>query len=86
MNFYKGLKAITLLAMLVAIPVSGCAEDSSRNRDRKPGPPPEAIQACEGKQEGDIVSFTGGRGDSVKGTCQTVEGQLVAVPEGHKPR
>jgi hypothetical protein len=86
MNFSKSLKAITILSMLVAIPVSGCAEDSSRGRDRKQGPPPEAIQACEGKQEGDIVSFTGGRGESVKATCQTVEDQLVAVPEGHDTR
>ncbi len=86
MNFYKTLKAATLFTMLVIIPVSGCAEDSSRGRDRKQGPPPEAIQACEGKQEGDIVSFTGGRGETVKGTCQIVEEQLVAVPEGHGSR
>lgn len=50
------------------------------------GPPPEAIEACEGKSEGDSVSFETRRGDILEGTCRTIEEQLVAVPNNHKPK
>ena len=80
----KGLAIMTIFTVLSA--VTACANS---NRGGGPGggqqgPPPEAIKACEGKQEGDAVSFTGRGGGALKATCQTVEGQLVAVPEGHK--
>lgn len=45
------------------------------------GPPQEAIDACIGKTEGESVSFTTPRGNTVNGTCQLKEDTLVAVPE-----
>lgn len=82
-NLLRGLALMIMITLLSV--VAACA---SGNRSGGPGgqqgPPPEAIEACEGKQEGDAVSFSGRRGESVSATCQTVNDQLVAVPEGHK--
>jgi len=36
---------------------------------RPPGPPAEAIAACQGKASGATCSFTGRRNDTVSGTC-----------------
>ncbi len=33
------------------------------------GPPPEAIDACKGKTDGDMCNFTSPRGDKITGTC-----------------
>lgn len=44
-------------------------------------PPQEAFEACEGKNEGDMASLTTPQGDTVNGTCQMIEGELVLVPE-----
>lgn len=83
----KGIvKALVMLMFLVMIPAGVYANSEQGNRGRMQGPPPEAIKACTGKQVGDTVSFKGRRGETLNATCQTVEDQLVAVPEGHKPR
>ena len=82
----KGLAVlITLLSILA---VSACAQSSRSGGPggRQQGPPPEAIEVCEGKAEGDTVSFSGRRGDTIEATCQMVDDQLVAVPEGHEER
>ena len=50
-------------------------------RDGKP--PLEAIEACLDKIEGQAVSFTTKRGHDLEGSCEMIEGQLVAVPEHH---
>lgn len=80
------LQFAVLFSLLLLLPISGCAEDSKRDERGQHGPPPEAIEACKDKKAGDAVSFKGRRGESLKATCQEVEGTLVAVPEGHKPR
>lgn len=49
---------------------------------RPPGPPPEALAACKGKTEGAKVSFTGRRGETLTGTCQTTPQGLAARPDG----
>jgi len=54
-----------------------------------PGPgggglPPEALDACAGKDEGDACSATV-MGQDYDGTCTTVQGQLVCAPEGGNP-
>ncbi len=80
----KGVAIIILLALLSV--VTACA-NSSRDgggRGGQQGPPPEAIAACEGKAQGDSVSFEGRKGESLTGTCELINDQLVAVPEGHK--
>jgi len=43
-------------------------------------PPQAAIDACQGHQEGDQVSFTTPRGDSLDCTCRNIQGVLAAVP------
>ncbi len=50
-----------------------------------PAPPPEAVAACNGKAEGDTVSFTGRRGETVTGTCQRIGSVLAARPAGGPP-
>ena len=50
---------------------------------QQPGgtPPQEALTACSAKSAGASCSFTGGRGETVSGTCQTPQGSLlVCVP------
>ncbi|SHO49924.1 hypothetical protein [Desulfopila aestuarii] len=84
MKNLKALKCSAILILLVLMPVAGCAENSNRESKRGPqGPPPEAIDACKDKQEGDSVTFTGRRGESLKATCKAMQGILAAVPEGH---
>ncbi len=81
-NILKGIIPILLVSMIA---LAGCSSSNNNSRgNKKQGPPPEAIKACTDKQEGDSVSFSGRGGSSVTGTCQTINGQLVAVPEGHR--
>lgn len=65
-------------ALLVTVPAAAPAFDGGR----RGGPPPEAVAACAEKQEGDAVTFTGRRGETVSAVCREREGGLVAVPEG----
>ena len=44
-------------------------------------PPQEAYAACEGKSSGDISQFKNRRGETLKGTCQDMDGKLVLRPE-----
>lgn len=73
------LLKLVVVATLITGSLSAFAQQGRPN-----GPPPEAIEACEDKAEGDSVSFETRRGDSVEGTCEMVEEQLVAVPENHR--
>lgn len=86
MNTKHLLRAGVAIMMVSMLALAGCSSNNKNNRgDKRQGPPPEAIKACNGKQVGDSVSFSGRGGNSVTATCQTIEGQLVAVPEGHRP-
>lgn len=49
-------------------------------------PPAEAIEACEGKSEGDTAEFVNDRGDTVSGTCEQQGDQLVLRPDNPPPR
>ncbi len=51
-----------------------------------PKPPPEAYKACEGKSAGATGQMTGRRGETVTGTCETMDGQMVLVPDFVKNR
>jgi len=86
MNTYQPLKAALLMAILVLLPIAGCAAGDDSSKSRRQGPPPEAISACEGKQVGDSVEFTGRRGETLKATCKEMNGQLAAVPAGGPPK
>ncbi|PHV09734.1 hypothetical protein CSQ89_20060 [Chitinimonas sp. BJB300] len=46
-----------------------------------PPMPPEAFTACEGKQDGDKVSFVSHRGDTITGRCKLMPARLVMVPD-----
>ena len=78
------LKVTVALAILSLMPITACAK-GNRGDDRRHGPPPEAIEACEGKEVGDSVEFTGRRGETLKATCREINGQMAAVPERMSP-
>jgi hypothetical protein len=44
-------------------------------------PPPEAFAACEGKKDGDRVTFIGARGETLAATCRMFDGKLAAAPD-----
>ena len=70
--------ALTLavaLAQAQSAPPEGAA-----GHGKPPGPPPEAVQACQGKKTGDSASFSGRDGRSMTGTCESVDGVLAVRP------
>lgn len=52
---------------------------------RHQGPPPEAYQACTGKNVGDTSPIPEPRGDTVTGTCAKQGNQLVLRPNHPRP-
>jgi hypothetical protein len=73
--------------MLLVLPAAHAQRDMPDDRARR-GPPPEAIEACSGKAEGDECRFTGRRGDNINGTCLNPprdESLLACVPQGGPP-
>ncbi|MEP4890550.1 MAG: hypothetical protein ABJV04_11020 [Aliiglaciecola sp.] len=78
----------TLMSLLILSSVLASPLTLAKPERGGPGgkPPQEAIDACSGKSEGDEVSFSTPRGDTLTATCKTMEDELVAVPEGHEQR
>jgi hypothetical protein len=69
-----------LMLMLMLVPVMAwAASDSGRPSGGRGKPPQEAFDACKGKEEGTAVEVTTPRG-TLKATCKSIQGQLVAVP------
>jgi len=59
---------------------------SATSGGAQPGgtPPAQALSACSGKSNGSSCSFTGGKGETVSGSCQTPPGSsLACVPTNH---
>ena len=55
-------------------------------RGKRRGPPPEAIDVCEGLAEGDGCAFVSPKEDNIEGTCEMTRSNIVAcVPEGGPP-
>lgn len=78
--------ATTLLGLTSTVSLG--AQNPGQQRPNQ-GPPPEAIEACKGKQVGDEVSFTGRKGEALDATCKERDGMLVAMPTSmpdHGPR
>lgn len=48
---------------------AGSAPSGPPPGGRPPGPPPEAVQACAGKDAGTACSFSGREGRTLAGTC-----------------
>ena len=44
----------------------------------KPAPSKQAIEACQGKKEGDVVQLPTSNGKTAKAVCRKVNGQLAA--------
>ena len=57
-----------------------------RSGGRRQGPPPEAYEACEGKNAGDEAEFVNRRGETVIGICEEEGDQLVLRPDNPKGR
>ncbi|CAD7837037.1 MAG: hypothetical protein [Olavius algarvensis Delta 4 endosymbiont] len=77
------IKQIALLvAVLTLLSTVGCGRKEHHRRGHRQGPPPEAIAACQDKQAGDSVEFSGRNGETVKAACREINGQLAAVPAG----
>lgn len=72
--------ALAALAALSACLIAHA--QPQRQGDRPPGPPPEAIKACEARKAGDACSFTASRGKE-DGSCWAPEGRPLACrPKG----
>lgn len=68
--------AVVLITILMAAPAfaqSAEQEGSEGGAGRDPrghrGPPPEAIEACDGKSSGEACAFAGRRGEELEGVC-----------------
>jgi hypothetical protein len=50
-------------------------------------PPPEALEACRGANQGDACSIRSPRGDTIQGVCQQppLQQVLACVPAGGPP-
>ncbi len=60
--------------------------DEHPRRGKRRGPPPEAIDVCEGLSDGDGCAFVSPRGDNIEGTCEMTRSDIIAcVPEGGPP-
>ncbi|MBU0946434.1 MAG: hypothetical protein KJ804_03680 [Proteobacteria bacterium] len=79
------LKTALLVAILILLPITACTASNGPDTNRRQGPPPEAVSACEGKQAGDSVEFAGRGGETLEATCKEINGQLAAVPAGGPP-
>ena len=74
---------IGLLASLLLLLNSGTlfAQQGSQQGGQRGGPPQEAIDACDGKSDGDTVEFETRDGQTISGVCRERNGETVAVPE-----
>ena len=64
-------------------PPSMAREDQDTDESKfNKTPPAEAIAACVEKKLGELVEFTGPRGENVKAVCREYDDHLVAIPEG----
>jgi hypothetical protein len=72
--------AVVLFAFAMLLPVGTFAAQDEQG-ERPQGPPPEAFEVCKDKSAGDEVVINTPQGE-MKGVCQDMQGQLVAVPEG----
>ncbi len=78
-------RIVAILALPVMIPPFVWASEGLRDSRYRQGPPQEAVDACSGKREGEVVRFKTSFGDNVSGVCREFRGKLIAVPEGGPP-
>lgn len=75
------------IAIIAAFTVNVSAYSEEERGGKRKGPPPEAIEACEGKEVDSACTVDTPEGE-LEGTCKaSPKGDMQAcVPEGHKPR
>ncbi len=74
------MKKLVMVIGFLAVSATSVYARQQPPRGGEMGPPPEAYEACEGKQQGDSAQFTTHFGDTMTGTCQILDGKLVLVP------
>ncbi|WP_320169847.1 hypothetical protein [Maridesulfovibrio sp.] len=78
------MKKIILLICLIVLGASAALAQPGMMDDQhgdRPGPPPEAYTACDGKQVGDSAQMTTPNGDTITGTCEQEGDRLVLRPD-----
>ena len=80
-------RSVLTIAALCAIWIPAFAQEADdEQRDKRRGPPPEAIEACTAAVEGDACAFEGRRGESLEGMCAVTREEAMACrPEGGRP-
>lgn len=76
MDLRAAWSVVGVAALLSHSAVLATTGDDVHTRERPPGPPREALEACNGKKAGDSVTFKDREGRSIKAECR-----LIAVPE-----
>lgn len=88
-----GSLLVSLLVVSIIFPFMGGAQpgrggrppqgmqQGGRGGGPQGGPPPEAIEACSGKQDGKSCEFQTPHGKP-SGTCRTMQNQTVCIPKG----
>lgn len=83
----------TVLALVLALVLASCAliplanAEQGERSGRRGAPPQEALDACVGKVEGNVCSFSGHRGEE-EGACAVSprDEEIIACrPERHRP-
>ena len=74
---------LTALVLCMSGVVFG-AETPAVPDGKRPGPPPEAYRACEGKTAGAASQFVGPHGNTISGACTQVGDKLVLRPDHPK--
>jgi len=65
---------------------SSPGNDSHGPRGKHMGPPPEAVESCDGLGVSEACSFTSRRGNEITGTCEYLpDDQFACIPEGGPP-
>ncbi len=82
----KSLLVIVITIFIIPLwiwtqPAGQGQPDEQGGRRPQGPPPPEAIEACESKSEGDTCEVNTPHG-MLNGTCITIENQSACVPEG----
>lgn len=78
--------AIALLALGMAGGSMLAAQPDGAPQPGRQGPPPEMIEACKAKSQGNACSSTMRDGRRVEGTCEAPQGRPLACrPKGHRP-
>lgn len=92
MTLDKLRQRATVIILLTSLAtLTACADNDRRGGGRQRGgeqggPPAEAYTACEGLEEGAIVSIKSPKGETLNATCTMINGKLAAVPERPRQR